>query len=123
MNRGDTAYLMLNYTINGNPLVEGAYEEIELQLNPQLATFKQVKKLLSKGEIEWETMSYIDDEGHSQTFTGYIARLTQEETFLLNEGNVQAQLRILWGDDVGSSAISSFILGEVLSNEVLRDSA
>lgn len=30
MRRGDTAYLMLNYTINDEPLVEDAYQEIEL---------------------------------------------------------------------------------------------
>lgn len=110
---------MLNYTINGDPLQEGLYEEIELQLNPQ-NNFRQVKKLLSTGDIEWATMSYIDEEGHSQTFTGYIAKLSQEETFVFNEGNVEAQLRILWGDDVGSSSITTFILGRALSCEVLE---
>ena len=32
MNRGDTAYLMLNYTINGEPLERGTYHEIERRL-------------------------------------------------------------------------------------------
>lgn len=119
MNRGDTAYLMLNYTINGDPLQEGAYEEIELQLNPQ-SNSRNVKKLLSEGDIEWATMTYVDEHGVEQQFTGYIARLSQEETFIFNEGDVEAQLRILWGDDVGSSAITSFILGKALSCEVLK---
>ena len=35
MNRGDTSFLMLNYTINGDPLSEGEYQEIELTINAQ----------------------------------------------------------------------------------------
>ena len=60
MNRGDTAILMLNYTINGDPLVEGAYQEIELQLNPQGSG---VKKLLSLGDIAWGSVTYEDEHG------------------------------------------------------------
>ena len=117
-NRGDTAILMLNYTINGDPLVEDAYQEIELQINRENGS-ESIKKLLSDGSIEWGTLSYEDDEGHSQTFTGYYCALNQQETFSLSAGRANVQLRILVSDEVGSSAISSFELGQTLSAKVL----
>lgn len=120
MNRGDTAFLMLNYTLNGDPLTEGSYQEIELQLNPQ-GNAMSVKKLLSLGEIQWGTVTYEDEHGDEQTFTGYYAFLTQEETFALRNGTNRVQLRILVNDEVGSSAISNVSLGEVLSSKVLTD--
>lgn len=119
MNRGDTAYLMLNYTLNGDPLTEDSYQEIELQLNPQ--GFHSVKKLMSKGEIGWGTLTYEDEHGDEQTFTGYYAHLDQEDTFALGDGINQVQLRVMVSDEVGSSAISSVTLGAVLSREVLID--
>ena len=118
MNRGDTSYLMLQYSINGEDLTEDTYDEIELTINED-SSFRSVKKLLSKGEIEWGTLNWIDGEGQSQTFMGYYAHLSQEETFRLQQGENKIQLRILWEGDVGSSAISSLTLGQVLSNEVL----
>lgn len=120
MNRGDTSYLMLDYTLNGDPLVVDTYQEIELTINEE-SSFRCVKKLLSKGEIEWGTLNYDDDEGHPQTFTGFYAHLSQEETFKLQQGANEVQLRILASDEVGSSAVSSMTLGRVLSSEVLTD--
>lgn len=116
MNRGDTSFLMLNYTLNGDPLVEDAYQEIELTINEE-SSFRCVKKMLSKGEIGWGTLTY-EDNG-TQTFTGYYAHLSQEETFKLQQGINDVQLRILDNNEVGSSAISSMELGRVLSSEVL----
>ena len=120
MNRGDTSFLMLQYTINGDPLVEGDYQEIELTINEQ-SSFRCVKKTLSGGGIEWGTLTYDDNEGHPQSFTGYYAHLSQEETFRLGNGANDVQLRILSNDEVGSSAVSSITLGRVLSSEVLVD--
>ena len=117
MHRGDTAYLMLNYTINGDPLIEGAYQEIELQLNDQTAP-KSIKKLLSDNTIRWGTLTYEDD-GVEKTFTGYYCSLSQDETFKFQQGLLQVQLRILVNDEVGSSDISSITLGQTLSRKVL----
>lgn len=120
MNRGDTAYLMLNYTINGDALTEGAYDEIELQINNEFKD-NSIKKLLSKGDIRWGTLTYT--EGNvEKTFTGYYARLSQEETFSLSNGASEVQLRILVNEEVGSSAVSSVSFGNVLSRAVLNDS-
>lgn len=119
MNRGDTCYLMLNYTINGEPMVEGAYQEIELQINEQ-ASRKSVKKLLSKGEIQWGTLTYEEDE-EEKTFTGYYVHLSQEETFVLERNINEVQIRVMMSDEVGSSAIAELDVGRTLSKEVLVD--
>lgn len=120
MNRGDTACLILNYNLNGSPLAENEYQEIELQINEQ-SSLQSIKKLLSKKEIEWTSVTYLDDEGIEQSFTGYVAYLSQEETFKLSSGVSNVQLRIMLNDEVGSSAFTALDLGKVLSREVLED--
>lgn len=122
LNRGDTVCLLLNYNLNGEPLVEGAYQEIELQINKQ-DIYNNVKKTLSDGSIMWGEVTYIDDQGDEQTFIGYYANLSQEETFRLSTGNSDVQLRIMLNDEVGSSAISNISLGQVLSKKILGVSA
>ena len=122
LNRGDTVCLLLNYSLNGDPLQEGAYQEIELQLNKQ-DVYNAVKKTLSGGSILWGEVSYLDEHGDPQTFTGYYANLSQEETFRLSSGATNIQLRIMLNEEVGSSAISSINLGQVLSSQVLGVSA
>ena len=47
-NRGDTTYLLLDYQVNGEQMVEGAYQEIELSLNKSDCYFS-VRKTLSDG--------------------------------------------------------------------------
>lgn len=121
MNRGDTGYLMLNYTLNGDPLEENAYQEIELQINSQAGP-RSVTKLLSKGDIRWGTLSY-EDKGVQKTFTGYYASFSQEETFKLSVGKSLVQLRIMVNDEVASSAVSDLTLGETLSGSILVDPA
>ena len=118
LNSGDTTCLLLNYTLNGEALVEGAYREIELQINTQ-GQYNSIKKLLSDNSIEWGTITYIDDDNVQQSFTGYFAKLTQEDTFKITSGQSQIQLRIMINDEVGSSAISDIDLGNVLSRKVL----
>ena len=117
MRRGDTFCLMLNYQVNGSDLVQGAYEEIEVQINNQSSS-KSIKKLLSDGTIKWETITY-DVNGSTESFTGYVVHLDQEETFSLNAGQSQVQIRIKKDGEVGSSDTDNFTLGAVLSSKVL----
>ena len=118
MNRGDTSFLMLNYTINGDPLSEGEYQEIELTINAQPSS-RCIQKKLSNSDIVWGTLTYTEGETE-KTFTGYYTHLDQDETFKLSQGTNEVQIRILDNNEVGSSAISSISLGQVLSNEVLN---
>lgn len=117
MNRGDTICLMLDYQVNNEPLVEGAYEEIELQINNESAS-KSMKKTLTGGDIVWETVTYLNN-GVEESFTGYVVHLTQSETFSLNAGQSEAQLRIKMNGEVGSSENSKIKLGAVLSSTVI----
>ena len=117
MNRGDTVCLMLNYQLNGEDLIQGAYEELELQINNENSS-KAIKKLLSNGGIVWDTVTYYN-EGIEETFTGYVVHLTQSETFSLSTGQSTAQLRVKMNGEVGSSDNSYINLGAVLSTRVL----
>lgn len=117
-NEGDTACLMLNYQLNGQPLEEGKYEEIEFQINQQ-GLLSSIKKLLSKGEIEWATVTYIEDN-IEKTFTGYVTYLSQTDTFKMQDGIAMCQIRILVNGEVGSSEFSQIDLGKALSMKVLE---
>lgn len=117
-NKGDTALILLNYNVNGSAMVEDAYDEIEFQINPQCNT-NSIKKLLSDGSIEWGTATY-DDDGTTETFTGYMCTLSQEETFLIRDGLSDCQLRVMINGNVGSSEITQIDLGKALSLKVLE---
>jgi len=117
MNRGDTVSLMLDYQLNGESLVEGAYDEIELQINNQNSS-KSIKKRLSEGTIQWKTINY-NLNGSIESYTGYVAELSQEETFKLSAGQSTVQLRVRIGNQVGSSDTTTFTLGAVLSSTVI----
>lgn len=117
MNRGDTVSLMLDYQLNGESLVEGAYDEMELQINNQSSS-KSIKKLMTAGDIVWKTITYTLN-GTTESFTGYVVELSQDETFKLSAGQSTVQLRVRIGDKVGSSENSTFSLGAVLSSQVI----
>lgn len=122
-NRGDTSYLMLNYTINGDPIPQDV-QEIELQVRPQ-GQMLNIKKLLSDGTIQYGTLTYETEPVNEQddgerTFTGFYCHFSQNDTFILSDGNNEVQLRVMLNDEVCSSAITSLDLGKVLSNKVLE---
>ena len=119
-NRGDTAYFLLDYEVNGEAMIQGAYQEIELQINKQSVT-SSVKKLFSKNEIVWkEDFYYKDNEGTEHSFTGYVAALTQEDTFKIKDGKASIQVRVMLNDEVGSSEEQELDVGKILSKEVLE---
>lgn len=119
-NRGDTSYLLLDYTLNAEPLVENAYDEMEFQINHQ-SGLRSIKKLLSKNEITWGSFVWEDKQHIPHSFTGYAVHLSQEDTFKLKEGTNEVQLRILLDGEVSSSKWTPLDVGKVLSNEVLTD--
>ena len=109
MNKGDSIRLNLNFTVGKNkePITEGMFEEMELQLNKQTFGQYSVKFLLSKGEIEWD-----EDLGL------YVAYLSQEDSFKLSNV-VEYQLRCYSDGVVVSSRVGRFFLGNVLSKDIL----
>lgn len=121
-NRGDTTYLLLDCTLNGDPIEDGQCEEIEVQINPE-DSFRSVKKLLSKGEIVYMTdMEYETKEGDewvTKTFTGYVCALSQQDTFKIAKGESDFQIRALYNGEVGSTDLIPKDIGDSLSTEVL----
>lgn len=111
MNKGDTLRLNLDFIDDdGNPIAEGQYSEMELQLNPDRIGVFSMKFLLSEGDIQW-------DEETSQ----YFVLIDQEDSFKL-PNHVQYQLRCMNDDGVViSSEVSSFCIGNVLSSNILSD--
>lgn len=119
MNRGDTFYAMLDFYVNDEPMVENAYDEIELQINSELEAYN-VKKLLSTGDIKWDTITYVFC-GEEKIFTGYVAYFDQNESYKLRDERLEVQLRIKMKNsgEVASSQITKLDLGDVLSNRIL----
>jgi len=113
MRQGDTITLLLNFQMNGEDLVQGAYQEMELQINKE-GKERALKKLLSNGDIVWQTVQLSNGD----TFTGYVVHLGQSETFNIGS-SLTCQLRIKKDDEVGSSAQTSINLDSVLSTTVL----
>lgn len=110
MNKGDTLRLNFDFVDdNDNPLQQGQFEEMELQLNPDKLGVYSMKFLLSTGDIKW------DDDAQK-----YYVVVEQQESLNL-PCIVQYQLRCLLNDVVISSEVSSFDLGRVLSKKVLED--
>ena len=110
-NKGDTISFTLDFLIDGKtPLEKDAYHEMELQLNEEGGTRKNIKLLLSAGQIQWD-----DDLGK------YVVSLTQDQTFML-PNRMEYQLRILdeESEEIYSSKIGYFCLGDVLSKTVLE---
>ena len=114
MRQGDTITLLLDYQLNGVPLNDVVgIQEMELQINKQ-GTNKAIKKLLSDGGITRETVALSD----GTTFTGYIVRLNQSETFNLG-ASLNCQLRIRKDNEVGSSSQTMINSDAVLSTQVI----
>ena len=114
MRQGDTITLLLDYQLNGVPLNDVVgIQEMELQINKQGGN-KAIKKLLSEGGITRETVTLSD----GTTFTGYIVRLSQSETFSVGS-NLSCQLRIKKDNEVGSSSQTMIDSDAILSTQVL----
>ena len=98
MNRGDTLDIVLAYTVDGEPIQEGDFDEIEFSIGSRRYT-------LTDGDITW-------DEGE-----GYIISIGQEDT--LDMGRAEYQVRFKKGSKVISSSVNTLILGKSISKTVI----
>lgn len=107
MIRGDTKNF--NFKVKrGTEYVDGSiYTEVEVQFNKQ-NNYYAIKKLLSNGEVSWETDHFT-------------CPLSQEDTFKLMEGDNDVQVRLYINEDCKGTIIKRINVGEVLSNDVLSD--
>lgn len=98
MNRGDTLDIVLAYTVDGEPIQQGDFDEIEFSIGSKRYT-------LTDGDITW-------DEEH-----GYIISIGQEDT--LDMGRAEYQVRFKKGSKVISSSVNTLILGKSISKTVI----
>lgn len=106
MIRGDTKYFNFKIKLPTGEYIDGSiYDEVEVQFNQQ-NTFTSLKYLKSKGQVTWD----IDH---------FVVYLSQADTFKLNDGTVEMQVRLKQSDIVKGTAIINVPVGRVLSNEVL----
>ena len=107
MNRGDTANISLDISIDDTSITEGYADDIEVTFNPNQSPYC-VTKSLKNGGIVWDT--------ENET---YVMRLAQSDTFKLRTGENGWQVRLLIGDDVISSDIQTIEIGPANSANVL----
>ena len=97
MNAGDTIKVILNYTVDGEPLPSDFDGEIEL-------TIGSIRLTKTGEDIVWDS-----DEG------AFVAYLDQEDTFSLR-GTCQYQVRLKNSEgSVVSSSIQTMTFGKTLS--------
>lgn len=99
-NRGDTIDISLAYTVNGEPITEGQFDEIEVYIGENRYT-------LTDGTVVW-------DDGQEM----YTVFVDQEESFKLTT-KTEYQVRFRMGTQVISSKVKYMPMGKVLSNEVI----
>lgn len=99
-NRGDTIDITLAYTINGEPITEGQFDEIEVYVGENRYT-------LTGGDIVWDNEQEM-----------YTIFIDQEDSFKLTT-KTEYQTRFKIGVNVISSKIKYIPIGKTLSNEVI----
>lgn len=100
MNKGDTLYLELDFTVDEQPLQEGEWDEIEFYIGTN-------RYLLSEDTIVW------DDE-----LGKYCVWVDQSPSFKLDK-NTRYQIRLRKGRDVISSNIKKFSVKDSISTKVI----
>lgn len=99
-NRGDTIDVVLAYTVNGEPITEGQFNEIEVYIGENRYT-------LTDGTIVWDSEQEM-----------YTIFVDQEDSFKLST-KTEYQVRFRTGTKVISSNIKYMPIGKTLSNEVI----
>ena len=100
MNRGDTANVVLNFTLDGYPIRPGDFDEIEL-------TFGE-KQYTATGE----DITNEDEEQAQGDFISQTDSLALPDVF-------EYQVRFKKGNDVYSTRTQKAVLGKTLSSTVI----
>lgn len=100
MNRGDTVQILLQYTVEGEAIQEGEFDEIEFSIGSKRFT-------LTDGDIVWDSEQ-----------EAYTIQLSQEDTIAL-PGVQKYQVRFKKDGKVISSDIDTVEFGKSISEEIL----
>lgn len=99
MNRGDTLYIQLDYTVDDEPLKEGEWDEIEF-------SFGNKQYSLTNGDIVWD-----------DALEKYCVFIDQEDSFALKNYVTHYQIRLKKDNEVISDNIKPFAIGAVISSK------
>lgn len=97
MNRGDTANVILNFTLDGDPIRPGDFDEIEF-------TFGEKKYTMTGGGVVYDA--------EAQAYGVFIS---QADSLALPDA-FEYQVRFKRGNDVYSTRTQKAVLGKTLSN-------
>lgn len=97
-NRGDTADIVLDYTVDGEPITEGQFDEIEVYLGNS-------RYLLSEGAVMWDA-----------EIQKYRVFVNQADS-LKFKNPIEYQVRFRIGTKVVSTDTRNKPLGKTISNE------
>lgn len=97
-NKGDTLYIVLDYLVDGEPLDDAQFDEIELYVGKN-------RYLLTNGQIVWDS-----------NLGKYCVFVTQADSFKLDTQS-EYQLRLRKDDEVISTRIKRLFVGETISRE------
>ncbi len=107
-NRGDTIDVSLAYTIDGEPITEGQFDEIEVYIGENRYT-------LTGETVNNEVTHQIVWDSEQGMYTIFVS---QEDSFKLTT-KTEYQVRFKLGTKVFSSNIKYMPIGKTLSNEVI----
>lgn len=99
-NAGDTLTLYLDYTVDGEQIAEGQFDEIEVSIGSK-------RYLLTDNEIVWDSEADM-----------YKLWIDQADTFTFNK-DTKYQIRFKFGNDVISTDKANLKLGESISRQVI----
>ena len=102
MNKGDTITIYLNYTVDGVPITEGQFDEIEFCIGSKRFTLTG-----QQNTITWDS-----------EYGAYCVSLSQTDTFALALGS-KYQLRLQKDGKVISSGINILKIGNTISNKTI----
>ena len=98
MNKGDTITIYLDYTVDGAPITEGQFDEIEFCIGSKRFTLTG-----QQNTITWDS-----------EYGAYCVSLSQADTFALARDN-RYQIRLKKDGEVISSGISVLQIGNTIS--------
>ena len=102
MNRGDTVKIILDYTVDGAPIAENDFDEIEFTIGSKRYTLTgQTPGVVWDGDLG-----------------AYTVTLSQADTMAL-QGRNNYQIRLKKGSSVVSSGISTLTLGKSISRTTI----
>lgn len=110
MNNGDALYIVLDYKVDGEPIQEGQFDEIEFSIGDKYAK-NSVRFLFSNGDISWDP-----------NLEKYTLFITQRDTLKLSSGvntYVEYQVRLRKDDVVISSPVETLQIGRSVSKQVI----